>query len=174
MVIWLTGLSGAGKTTLATELEKKIIALGHHVILLDGDIIRNGLNSNLGFTEQDRIENIRRAAEVAKLFNDKGFSVICSFITPLNRMRALAKAIIGVQNFTEVFVDCSIETCEKRDIKGLYKKVRLKQIDNFTGISAGFEKPIHHDLVIDTEKNSVEYSTGLLLDFYVENLKKNK
>ncbi len=172
MVIWLTGLSGAGKTTLATELEKKIIALGHHVILLDGDIIRNGLNSNLGFSEDDRMENIRRAAEVAKLFNDKGFSVICSFITPLNRMRALAKAIIGVQNFTEVFVDCSIETCEKRDVKGLYKKVRLKQIDNFTGISAGFEKPLSPDLTINTEQNSVEVSTDLLLNFYIIKLKK--
>jgi len=165
MVIWLTGLSGAGKTTLATELEKKIIALGNNVMSLDGDVIRNGLNSNLGFSEDDRMENIRRAAEVAKLFNEKGFLVICSFITPLNRMRALAKEIIGFQNFTEVFIDCSIETCEKRDVKGLYKKVRLNLIDNFTGISAGFEKPLSPDLTISTEQNSIEDSTDLLLNF---------
>ena len=173
MVIWLTGLSGAGKTTLATVLEKKIIAIGHSVILLDGDIIRNGLNSNLGFSEDDRMENIRRAAEVAKLFNEKGFSVICSFITPLNRMRVLAKEIVGFQNFKEVFIDCSIETCEKRDVKGLYKKVRLNQINNFTGISAGFEKPLSPDLTICTEQNSIEESVKLLLNFYLNNSQTN-
>ena len=170
MIIWLTGLSGAGKTTLAAGLEKQITALGSPVMLLDGDVLRDGLNSNLGFTEQDRIENIRRAAEVAKLFAEKGFVCVCSFITPLEKMRHLAKNIIGASNFIEVFVDCSIETCEKRDVKGLYKKVRLNQIDNFTGISAGFERPLNPNITIDTEQYSIAESIDLILKFYLSKI----
>ena len=170
MVIWLTGLSGAGKTTLATGLEKRLIESNTPVILLDGDVLREGLNSNLGFSEQDRLENIRRAAEVAKLFANKGFLTICSFITPLEQMRELAKKIIGTDHYLEVFVDCSIETCEKRDVKGLYRKARLNEVKNFTGISAGFEKPLNPALVINSEQQTIDESLDLILNFYLSKI----
>lgn len=169
----MTGLSGAGKTTLAYELEQKILLKGINVMVLDGDILRNGINSNLGFSEEDRFENIRRAAEIAKLFLQKNFICICSFITPLESMRQLAKNIVGSKNYIEVFIDCSLDTCEKRDVKGLYKKVRLNQIDNFTGISSNFENPVNPNFVINTEKNGIKESVDLLLK-QLELIKENK
>lgn len=154
-VIWFTGLSGAGKTTLAENLQKKLINNGYFTKLLDGDVLRNGINAGLGFNHEDRQENIRRAAEVAKLFIDSNFITICSFITPTEKMRECAKNIIGETNYFEIFVDCSIETCEKRDIKGLYKKVRSGELNNFTGIDSTFEKPRNPNLIINTESSNI-------------------
>lgn len=150
-VIWFTGLSGAGKTTLAENLQKELDNNGYITKVLDGDILRNGINAGLGFSEEDRLENIRRAAEVAKLFIDSNIITICSFITPTEKMRECAKKIIGKSNYIEIFVDCSIEICEKRDVKGLYKKVRAGEIKNFTGINSSFENPLHSQLTVNTE-----------------------
>ena len=163
-VIWFTGLSGAGKTTLANEFQKYLNIKGFNSRILDGDELRKGLNNGLGFSENDRSENIRRAAEVAKLFIESNFIVLCSFITPLNKMRSLAKTIIGEDNYIEVFVDCSIEECEKRDVKGLYKKVREAKISDFTGISSDFEIPNSPDIILNTEKNNIEFCLNQLIN----------
>lgn len=154
MTVWMTGLSGAGKSTLANELEKRLISLGKHTMLLDGDNIRMGLNKDLGFKENDRIENIRRVAEVAKLMNDAGLIVLTSFISPYRSDRRVARDIIG-DSFIEVYVSTPLEECERRDVKGLYKKARAGQISNFTGISSVYEEPEHAEIVIDTSKYDV-------------------
>ncbi|MCE2742860.1 MAG: adenylyl-sulfate kinase [Fluviicola sp.] len=154
-VIWFTGLSGAGKTTLANEFQLFLKSKGLNTRILDGDDLRKGLNQGLGFSDNDRSENIRRAAEVAKLFLDSNFIVLCSFITPKNEMRNMAKSIIGEGNYIEVFVDCSIEECERRDVKGLYKKVREEKISDFTGISSDFDIPHNPDLILNTESNNL-------------------
>ena len=165
-IIWLTGLSGAGKSTLSDLLYKRLKENSIFLVKqLDGDILREGINKGLGFTDEDRMENIRRAAEVAKLFRETGFTVICSFITPLESMRELAKSIIGEENHIEIYVNCSIETCEKRDVKGLYQKAREGKIINFTGISAGFETPASPDLIIDTDNQSPEISLQEIISF---------
>ena len=156
IVIWLTGFSGAGKTTIAQALEQLLYQHNYKSVVLDGDNIRGGLNNNLSFSEQDRTENIRRIAEVAKLFCDNGLIVISSFITPLNSMRKMARSIIGEDKFVEVFVNCPIEVCEQRDVKGLYKKARTGEIKNFTGMDAGFEIPDQAELVIDSNGTSSE------------------
>lgn len=148
--IWLTGLSGSGKSTIANELEKRLFSEGKHTMSLDGDNIRMGLNKNLGFKEQDRIENIRRIAEVAKLMNDAGLIVITSFISPFASDRQNARDIIGKENFIEIYVSTPIEECEKRDIKGLYKKARAGEIPNFSGISSPYEVPKNPDITVDT------------------------
>ncbi len=153
--IWLTGLSGAGKSTVANALEKQLFAMGRHTMLLDGDNVRLGLNRNLGFSEPDRIENIRRIAEVSKLMNDAGLIVITSFISPLLRDRRNAKEIIG-ENFFEVYVNTPLEECERRDVKGLYKLARAGEITDFTGISSPYEAPEHPDVTIDTSVLSIE------------------
>lgn len=140
-VIWFTGLSGSGKTTLASLLEEELFRLNYFCQILDGDNVRSGINNNLGFTEEDRHENIRRIAEVSKLFLDCGVVLICSFISPTNKMRDMAREIVGEKDFLEVFVNTPLEVCEKRDPKGLYKKARAGEIKNFTGISAPFEAP---------------------------------
>ena len=163
-VIWFTGLSGAGKTTLANEFQKYLNSKGFNSRILDGDELRKGLNDGLGFSDNDRSENIRRAAEVAKLFIDSNFIVLCSFITPKNKMRALAKTIIGEDNYIEVFVDCSLEECEKRDVKGLYKKVREAKISDFTGISSDFEIPTSPDIILNTEKNNIDFCLNQLIN----------
>ena len=152
--IWLTGLSGAGKSTLVNELEKKLFAAGKHTMVLDGDNIRMGLNKNLGFKEQDRIENIRRIAEVSKLMNDAGLIVLTSFISPFRLDRRSAKDIIGHDNFIEIYVSTPIEECEKRDVKGLYKKARNGEIPNFSGISSPYEPPLEAQIEIDTTGKS--------------------
>ncbi|MCM1159026.1 MAG: adenylyl-sulfate kinase [Bacteroidales bacterium] len=162
ITIWMTGLSGAGKSTLANELEKRLFALGKHSMLLDGDNVRMGLNKNLGFKENDRIENIRRVAEVSKLMNDAGLIVLTSFISPFRQDRLNAKNIIG-DSFVEVYVSTPLEECEKRDVKGLYKDARAGKISNFTGISSPYEEPENPDIVVDTSKNTIEECVDLIL-----------
>ena len=157
-VLWFTGLSGSGKSTLAIALEEKLFALGYHVVLLDGDNIRTGINSNLGFSEEDRTENIRRIAEVAKLFVSNGQICIVSFISPLISMREQAKSIIGAENFVEVFIDTPIEECEARDVKGLYKKARAGEIQDFTGVNAPYELPLTPDIHIETKGTEIRQS----------------
>lgn len=161
--IWFTGLSGSGKSTLANALEKRLVAMGKHTMLLDGDNIRMGLNRDLGFTEVDRVENIRRIAEVAKLMNDAGLIVLTAFISPYKKDRENAREIIG-DDFFEVYVSTPIEECEKRDVKGLYQKARKGGIPNFTGISSPYEIPESPDLIINTKEISVEEAVEQIMD----------
>lgn len=170
IAIWFTGLSGAGKSTLAQGLCEKLNKIELNCKELDGDILRNGINAGLGFTEEDRLENIRRAAEIAKLFVESNFITICSFITPTEKMRLLARSIIGDENFIEVFVNCSIEECEKRDVKGLYKKARLGSVSNFTGISSNFEKPTHSEISVNTEVLDIDTCVTIIYNELVRNL----
>ena len=161
--IWFTGLSGSGKSTLANELEKRLAAMGKHTMLLDGDNVRMGLNRNLGFREADRIENIRRIAEVSKLMNDAGLIVLTSFISPFAQDRQNAREIIG-DAFMEVYVSTPMEECGRRDVKGLYKKARNGELDHFTGVTSPYEVPQHADVVIDTSKFSVEACVDQILE----------
>ena len=161
--IWFTGLSGSGKSTLANELEKRLAAMGKHTMLLDGDNVRMGLNRNLGFREADRIENIRRIAEVSKLMNDAGLIVLTSIISPFAQDRQNAREIIG-DAFMEVYVSTPMEECERRDVKGLYKKARKGELDHFTGVTSPYEVPQHADVVIDTSKFSVEACVDQILE----------
>ena len=155
-VIWLTGLSGSGKSTIANYLVKYLKEHGvKHTINLDGDLLRTGINSNLGFSKEDRDENIRRTAEIAKLFLNEDYMVICSLISPLESQRQMAKDIIGGENFYEVYVYCPLDTCMQRDPKGLYKKAILNKIPNFTGLTAPYEEPKNPKLVLTTESESV-------------------
>lgn len=154
--IWLTGLSGAGKSTLACAVEQRLMAEGRIAFVLDGDNLRHHLNRDLGFTARDRQENIRRSAEVAKLMNDAGLIVICAFISPLRADREMARAIIGADNFVEVYVSTPREVCEERDPKGLYQKARAGLIPEFTGVSAPYEVPLEPALVLDTDQLSLE------------------
>lgn len=156
LVIWFTGLSGSGKTTIATALEKDLAKKGFLTQVLDGDNVRTGICNNLGFSEADRTENIRRIAEVAKLFLDCGVVVICCFVSPTKAIRSQAKAIIGKKDFVEVFVNTPIEICEKRDVKGLYAKARKGQIKDFTGVNAPFEAPAKPDIELKAGKLSVK------------------
>ena len=162
VTIWLTGLSGAGKSTLANEVEKRLFAMGKYTMLLDGDNVRMGLNQNLGFSEEDRVENIRRIAEVSKLMNDAGLIVLTSFISPFRQDRRNAKNIIG-ERFVEVYISTPLEECEKRDVKGLYKKARNGEISNFTGITSPYEVPEHPDITVDTSKYSLEECVDIIL-----------
>lgn len=167
ITVWMTGLSGAGKSTLANELEKRLISMGKHTMLLDGDNVRMGLNKDLGFKENDRIENIRRISEVAKLMNDAGLIVLTSFISPFRMDRQSAREIIG-DSFVEVYVSTPLEECEKRDVKGLYQKARKGQISNFTGISSPYEAPENPEITIDTSK----YSISDCIDIIMKGLEK--
>ena len=160
--IWMSGLSGAGKSTIANALEKRLYAMGKKTMILDGDNVRMGLNNNLGFSDEDRIENIRRIAEVAKLMNDAGLIVITAFISPYRQDRRNAKKIIG-EDFREVYVSTSMEECEKRDVKGLYKAAIEGKIACFTGISSPYEVPENPDVTIDTEKMGVEECVDQIL-----------
>lgn len=164
-VVWLCGLSGSGKSTLAIALEKTLHQKGKHVYVLDGDNIRTGLNAGLGFSDDDRRENIRRIAEVSKLFADAGMITLNSFITPTEELRALAREIIGKENLIEVYVKASFETCKQRDVKGLYAKMEKGLVPNFTGKDSGFEEPQVTDLLIETEAQTVEESLAALVDF---------
>jgi len=161
--LWFTGLSGSGKSTLANELEKKLVALGKHTMLLDGDNVRHGLNKNLGFTEADRVENIRRISEVSKLMNDAGIITIASFVSPYLSDRKQAREIIESE-FIEIYVSTPLEVCEKRDVKGLYKKARSGEIPNFTGISDPYEPPVDAEIVIDTSDISIEQAVDMLME----------
>ena len=164
VMIWFTGLSGSGKSTIAIALERELQKRGLLCRILDGDNIRSGINNNLGFSEEDRVENIRRIAEIGKLFVDTGIIIIAAFISPNNDIREMAANIIGKENFLEIFVSTPIEECERRDVKGLYAKARRGEIKNFTGISAPFEAPANPALSIDTSKLSVEESVNKLLE----------
>lgn len=162
-LVWFTGLSGSGKSTLANELEKSLFKKGIHTYTLDGDNIRSGLNQGLGFSEEDRRENIRRIAEVGRLFVDAGIVTIAAFISPLQQDRQLAKNIVGAEDFIEVFVNAPLEVCEKRDVKGLYQKARTGTITDFTGIDAPYEIPGCPDIEIKTEEETVEESVQRLI-----------
>ena len=157
LVVWLYGLSGSGKSTLATALERRLHEEGVFTQVLDGDNIRTGLNNNLGFSDEDRSENIRRIAEVAKLFASAGVVTITSFICPRNELRTLAREIVGQADFLEVYVECSFETCEQRDVKGLYAKAKAGQVQNFTGRDSSFEAPEPRDaadLILNTDNQA--------------------
>mgnify|MGYP000129708744 CR=1 FL=1 len=162
-VIWFTGLSGSGKTTLASALEKRLFELNYFCQILDGDNVRSGINKNLRFTEEDRMENIRRIAEVSKLFMNCGIILICAFISPTNEMRNMAREIIGEDDFLEVFIDTPLEICEQRDPKGLYKKARAGEIKNFTGISAPFEVPTHPFMSVDNTDPKIDETVREML-----------
>jgi adenylylsulfate kinase len=164
VVIWLTGLSGSGKSTIANALESALAGRGNHTYLLDGDNIRAGLCGDLGFSDDDRKENIRRIAEVANLFADAGLIVIVAFISPFRQDRALARKIIGDDTFIEVFIDTPLAECERRDPKGLYGKARSGLIKNFTGIDSAYEAPLTPDIRINTVDDSVQGAVGTILD----------
>ena len=173
LMIWFTGLSGSGKSTIAIALERELHKKGLLCRILDGDNIRTGINNNLGFSESDRIENIRRIAEVSKLFVDTGIITIAAFISPNNDIRKMASDIIGKDDFIEIYISTPVEECEKRDVKGLYAKARKGEITNFTGISAPFEAPQKPALSIDTSKLSVEESVSVLLELILDRIKLN-
>ncbi len=170
LVIWMVGLSGSGKSTLARALENSLHDEGYLTQLLDGDNMRTGINNNLGFSPEDRAENIRRAAETAKLFMNAGLVTICSFISPTDDIRKMAKEIIG-DGYVEVYVDCPVEVCEERDVKGLYAKARRGEIPDFTGISAPFDVPQQPDVAVDTANQSLEESHQELVKAIIERIK---
>ena len=166
-VLWFTGLSGAGKTTIANLVEKKLNESGKLTYLLDGDNVRQGLNSNLGFSVEDRKENLRRVTEVSKLFLDAGIITINCFISPFNEDRQNLRNIF-LDDFIEIFVDCPLEVCEKRDTKGLYKKARLGEIKEFTGISSPYEKPQNPEITINTDVDNINQCVDIVMDFIFE------
>jgi adenylylsulfate kinase len=164
-LIWFTGLSGSGKSTLAVQLEAELHALGFKTYLLDGDNIRAGLNKDLSFTDEARVENIRRIGEVSKLLLDSGIVVLSAFISPFKADRSQVRDIVGATNYIEVFVDTPLEVCEQRDVKGLYKKARAGEIKNFTGIDSPYERPDHADVTIPTHQMGIDDSLTLLLNY---------
>lgn len=172
VMVWFTGLSGSGKSTIAIALERELHKRGLLCRILDGDNIRSGINNNLGFSEADRVENIRRIAEVSKLFIDTGIVTIAAFISPNNDIREMAANIIGKEDFLEIYVSTPLEECERRDVKGLYAKVRRGEIKNFTGISAPFEAPVHPALTLDTSLLSLEESVNRLLELVLPRIQK--
>jgi adenylylsulfate kinase len=161
--VWLTGLSGSGKSTIAVDLEKRLLERGVRTYILDGDNIRHGLNKNLGFSPEDRTENIRRIGEVAKLFTDAGLVTLTAFISPYRADRDQVRGLMRDGDFVEVYVDCPVEVCEQRDVKGLYKKARAGEIKEFTGISAPYEEPTRPELTIKTAGQSVEDSAKQIM-----------
>ena len=167
VMVWFTGLSGSGKSTIAIALERELHKRGLLCRILDGDNIRSGINNNLGFSPEDRVENIRRIAEVGKLFVDTGVITIAAFISPNNELREMASAIIGKADFLEVYVSTPLAECERRDVKGLYAKARKGEIKEFTGVSAPFEAPERPDLSLDTSVLSVEQSVSRLLELII-------
>lgn len=169
-VIWFTGLSGSGKSTLANSVEQKLFEKGIRTYVLDGDNIRHGLNNNVDFSPEGRKENIRRIGEVAKLFVDSGMVVLTAFISPYKADRNLVRSILDKDEFIEVFVDCPVEVCESRDVKGLYKKARAGEIQDFTGISSPFEKPEHPEIIIETNKLNINEATDILTDYILKTI----
>jgi adenylylsulfate kinase len=163
--VWLTGLSGAGKSTIAVDLEKRLLERGVRTYILDGDNVRHGLNKNLGFSPEDRTENIRRIGEVAKLFTDAGMVALTAFISPYRADRDQVRGLMAAGDFVEVFVACPVDVCEQRDVKGLYKKARAGEIKEFTGVSAPYEAPLRPELTIDTSGQSVEESAKQILAY---------
>jgi adenylylsulfate kinase len=165
IIVWLTGLSGSGKSTLASQLEERLFKKGVRTYVLDGDNVRMGLNRDLGFSAEDREENIRRIGEVAKLFVDAGLVVITAFISPYKKDRAIARSLVGMDEFVEIYVKCSLEVCEDRDTKGFYKKARSGMIKQFTGIDDPYEEPENPEIVIETDKMSIQRSVEEILNF---------
>jgi len=171
-IIWMTGLSGAGKTTLSYALESALHGMGYFIQTLDGDNVRTGINKNLGFSDADRYENVRRIAEVSKLFLNCGIITIASFISPTAEIREMARTIIGEEDFIEFFINAPLEVCESRDVKGLYEKARRGEIKEFTGINAPYEIPAHPGLEIRTDLLSIEESVKKMIDFLLPLIKK--
>jgi adenylylsulfate kinase len=164
LVIWFIGLSGSGKSTLASELERRLFEMGKRTCILDGDNVRSGLNKDLDFSDSSRKENIRRIGEVANLMLDAGIITLTAFISPFEEERQMVKKLVGADNYLEVFVNCPIEECEKRDVKGLYAKARRGEISNFTGITSPFEEPQAPDVKVPTHQLSVEEGVDLVLE----------
>lgn len=171
IVVWMVGLSGSGKSTLARAIENELHLQGHLTQLLDGDNLRTGINNNLGFSENDRLENIRRAAEVSKLFMNAGLITICSFISPTEEIRTIARTIIGEENFFEVYINAPFEVCEQRDVKGLYKKARNGEIKNFTGLDAPFEAPKKPAIEVRTDQKNLEECKNEILQAIYKRVK---
>ena len=172
-VLWFTGLSGSGKSTIANKLEETLYENHFQTYTLDGDNIRGGINKGLSFTAEDRQENLRRIGEIAKIFVDAGVLTIASFVSPLEIDRKLVRDIVGKEDFIEIFVDTSLEECERRDIKGLYKKARAGEIKNFTGIDSPYENPINPDIIIKTEIESEEQAVKKIIAFVKDKLELN-
>ncbi len=168
-ILWFTGLSGSGKSTIASAVEQKLFELGHHTYILDGDNIRHGLNKDLGFSDEDRVENIRRIGEIAKLFVDAGLIVLTAFISPFRSERSLVRELVGDHEFVEVFMSTPIEVCEQRDPKGLYKKAREGKIKNFTGIDSDYQTPTHPEITINTKNLDVEQCANQVIDYLKAN-----
>ena len=164
MCLWMTGLSGAGKSTLANALEQELNKKGKHTYILDGDNLRHGLNSDLGFSEADRNENVRRAAEAAQLMVDAGLIVIVGLISPFKKERDWARSLFKDNQFKEIYISTSLQECEQRDVKGLYKKARQGEVKDFTGIDSPYEPPINPDIIIDTQDNSISECVQLILE----------
>ena len=171
MLIWFTGLSGSGKSTLAVQLEAQLYDLGFKTYLLDGDNIRAGLNKDLSFTDEGRVENIRRIGEVAKLLLDAGIVVLSAFISPFEADRRQLKEIVGAENYVEIFVDAPLDVCEQRDVKGLYKKARAGEVKNFTGIDSPYESPTDPDVIISTGELTVDESIARLMEYVLPKVK---
>ncbi|HKR05153.1 MAG TPA: adenylyl-sulfate kinase [Bacteroidia bacterium] len=171
LIVWFTGLSGSGKSTLAGQVEEHLYEMGVRTYLLDGDNIRHGLNNNVDFSEEGRKENIRRIGEVAKLFADAGIVVLTAFISPFRADRDQVRFLVETGEFTEIFVNCPIEICEQRDVKGLYKKARAGEISDFTGISSPFENPVKPEMEIKTDVMSVEESVDAIVKYITKKIK---
>lgn len=171
LLIWFTGLSGSGKSTLAINVEQQLYLKQYKTYLLDGDNIRFGLNKNLGFSEEDRKENLRRIGEVSKLMIDSGLIVLSAFISPFKADREQIKNIVNTDKFVEVFVDCPLEVCEARDVKGLYKKARNGEILNFTGIDSPYEAPENPDIIIHSDQEELDYSVSKIIEFINSKIK---
>jgi adenylylsulfate kinase len=172
IALWFTGFSGSGKTTLATHIEQKLHNLGILTQVLDGDNVRTGINNNLGFSPRDRAENIRRIAEVNKLFVDCGVVCINCFVSPTKKIRDTARNIIGKEDFVEIYVNASLEACEERDVKGLYKKARAGEIQDFTGINAPFEAPQNPEIEVETDKMSIDECVDFIFAQIIDRIKK--
>ncbi|MFI2744595.1 adenylyl-sulfate kinase [Zhouia sp. PK063] len=170
LVLWFTGLSGAGKSTIANAVEHVLYEKGIHTYVLDGDHIRNTINKDLDFSNAGRSENLRRIAEIAKLFFDAGTVVLAAFVTPLEKDRAVIKQIIGAAHVVQIFIDSSLTTCEKRDVKGLYKQARAGEIPNFTGINAVFEQPKQSDIHIKTEQETIQQAVDKIIHYITPKL----
>ena len=171
IMIWFTGLSGSGKSTVAMGVERELHAQGILCRILDGDNVRAGINNNLGFSAEDRIENIRRIAEIGKLFVQTGVVTLACFVSPTNDIRQMARKIVGEEDFLEVYISTPIEECERRDVKGLYARARKGEVKNFTGISAPFEAPVSADIAIDTSKIPLEESVRTLTELIIKRVK---
>ncbi|ACO03782.1 MAG TPA: adenylyl-sulfate kinase [Persephonella sp.] len=174
-ILWFTGLSGSGKSTLAHAVEEKLFEMGVHTYVLDGDNVRRGINKDLGFSEEDRKENIRRIGEISKLFVDAGIIVLSAFISPYRRDREFVRNLVEKDEFIEIYVKCPLEVCETRDVKGLYKKAREGLIKNFTGIDDPYEEPENPEIVVETDKEPLEESVEKIIGYlrkkgYLENL----